>query len=289
VGCPQVLAADIPPRPQAAPTGTRFAQQIAIGDSRERERAIEAELLSGNLPSLLRRLRPVTLSTRRPGGSTVTTTVCVMPDYLAVGSDTDFLRIPMDLHTATSVASSLGFVLPTRRMVDAIYAQSEARLTPSPMPAGPEMRSTAYYVTHDSRIREQATALGISLGALLSGQKKDVVMSNLLSRRPGRIAIYGWHRPDGRPIQPLSTVHGAGYADYSHGIRLVSDVVYVGGTASSIYEVLEDPERAALLSDDGPVPDLSAIIPPREARVARLARVLGPDPAGPSGPRGAPG
>ena len=30
---------------------------------------------------------------------------------------------------------------------------------------------------------------------------------------PDRVAIYGWHRPDGRPIQPLSTVHGFRYAD----------------------------------------------------------------------------
>ena len=30
-----------------------------------------------------------------------------MPDYLAIGSDKDFLRIPMNLHTATAIAASL--------------------------------------------------------------------------------------------------------------------------------------------------------------------------------------
>ncbi len=62
-----------------------------------------------------------------------------------------------------------------------------------------------------------------------AGHKKDVVITNRLTREQGRIAIYGWHQPTGIPIQPLSTVHGAGYADYSHGIRLVSDVVLIDG------------------------------------------------------------
>ena len=51
-------------------------------------------------------------------------TIFVMPEYLAIGSDSDFLRIPMNLHTATAVADRFGFVLPTKKMVDAIYDQS---------------------------------------------------------------------------------------------------------------------------------------------------------------------
>jgi hypothetical protein len=65
------------------------------------------------------------------------------------------------------------------------------------------------------------------------------------------VAIYGWHRRDGKPIQPLSTVHEASYADYSHGIRLVSTTVQINGTPRSIYDVLEDPDLAPLLTDEG--------------------------------------
>ena len=86
------------------------------------------------------------------------------------------------------------------------------------------MTSTEYYRTHNTMIEKQSqTRLASRLGALVSGHKKDVVLTNRLITHPGQIAIYGWHRAKATPIQPLSTVHGAGYADYSHGIRLVSE------------------------------------------------------------------
>ena len=55
-------------------------------------------------------------------------TICVAPDYLAIGSDSDFIRIPMGLETALSVTEHYGFTLPTRKMVDAIYDQAEVKL-----------------------------------------------------------------------------------------------------------------------------------------------------------------
>jgi hypothetical protein len=79
------------------------------------------------------------------------------------------------------------------------------------------------------------------------------VLSARLWRQPGRVAIYGWHRGVGAPIQPLSTVHGARYADYSHGVRLVSNMVFVNGQRRSIFDVLADSRLAALLSDEGPL------------------------------------
>lgn len=275
VDCPAALVREIPPRPGSAPKGTQFAARVAGEAGSEREVAIKEALLGGNVPAFLRKLKPVTLTARQPDGSEVTATLCVTPDYLAIGSDDDFLRIPADLHTATAIASRFGFILPTRKMVDAIYLQSEAHLTPQPMKPGPKMRTTAYYVTHNRRIMGQRGDLGVPLGALISGHKKDVVMTKRLAERPGKIAIYGWHRLNGRPIQPLSTVHGAGYADYSHGIRLVSDVVFVNGEATSVYDVLQDPALAPLLSDEGPLDNLSELIPPNLLRVARLERAAG--------------
>ena len=112
--------------------------------------------------------------------------------------------------------------------------------------------------------------MNVPLGALVSGNKKDVVVSNRLAAQPGRIAIYGWHRPGGEPIQPLSTVHGSGYADYSHGIRLVSGVVFVDGEATSLARVLRDPELASVLSDEGPLPDLGNLMPAVPTPVASL-------------------
>jgi hypothetical protein len=228
-------------------------------ESGPREEAIEAQLDSGNLPEALRELKPVKFRREGAGGA-VEVTLFVMPDYLAVGSNDDFLLIPMSLRTALKVAERFGFILPTRKIVNAIFRQSAYHLTPQPLPAGPRMRSTAYYELHNRKIAGQRLALCCTPGELIAGHKKDVVVTNHLNHREGKIAIYGWHRPSGDPIQPLSTIHGAAYADYSHGIRLISDVVLVNGKPRSIYEVLEDPELAPLLSDEGPLVQIRALM-----------------------------
>jgi len=258
--CTETRAGAIPPRPAAAPTGSAFAQLTAAMSEAEREAAIAAALLAGNLPRFLTRLRPVALDGRLPDGRPVRVTICVTPDYLALGSDADFLRMPMGLKTALAVADRFGFVLPTRRMVDAIYAQADVRLTPQPLPPGDAMRSNAYYARHDRGVRRQLGELGARPGVLIAGQKKDLVITGRLRQKPGRVAIYGWHRRSGEPIQPLSTVHGERYADYSHGVRLVSAVAFVDGQPRPIAALLADPRLAPILSDEGPIPRVVALL-----------------------------
>jgi hypothetical protein len=219
----------------------------------QREDAIQREIVKGNVPNFLRKFVPVELHSASATGKNVTVTVFVAPDYLAIGSDTDFLRVPMNLHTALAIADRFGLVLPTKKIVDAIYLQSRYHFVPQPLPAGPQMTSTAYYQAHNRMIEKQAESLGVNLGDLVAGDKKDVVITNLLSRRMGKIAIYGWHRGPGHPIQPLSAVHGADYADYSHGIRLVSGTALIDGKPRSIYDILRDPSAASILGDEGSI------------------------------------
>ena len=195
------------PQPQTTPryTGSQFARHITGMDAPRREQATLAAILSGNLPAFLRTLVPIALDYHAPSGKTMTVTLFVMPDYLAIGSDQDFLRMPMNLHTAFAVASRMGFVLPTRRIVDAIYRQSAFHLSPEPMTPGPQMGSTEYYRVHNDKIDAQYAALRGTPGMLVSGHKKDVVISPRLTTNPEKLAIYGWHRLNGAPIQPLST------------------------------------------------------------------------------------
>jgi hypothetical protein len=253
-----VAAGEIPARAQQALSGSEFARFVSGMDAHQREQAILNQIVEGNVPAFLRNLVPVELKFEGPNSKPVRATIFVLPDYLAIGSNRDFLRIPMNLETATAVVDKLGFVLPTKKMVDAIYYQSAFHFIPEPLPAGPEMRSTAYYQTHNQMIEKQARNRGIPAGPLVSGDKKDVVLTNLLARKPGRIAIYGWHLLTGQPIQPLSTVHGACYADYSHGIRLVSSTALVDGRPRQISELLQDPSLAGVLSDEGPIRNISA-------------------------------
>jgi hypothetical protein len=247
------LARAIPARSLQDLTGSQFVRHVAPMNAGEREQAILEELSKGNLPEFLRKLVPVGLQCEFADGKKLVATIFVTPDYLAIGSDGDFLRMPMNLHTALAIAGRFGFVLPTRKMVDAIYLQAQHHLVPQPLPAGDQMRSTQYYWTHNELIDDQEQTLGARPGDLVSGDKKDVVMTNRLTQHLGRIAIYGWHRAAGQPIQPLSTVHGANYADYSHGIRLVSRWALIDGKRRLVRDVLHDPSTAQVLSDEGPI------------------------------------
>jgi hypothetical protein len=258
--CEPDLSARIPPRAADAPSGAAFIRSVDDLPGEAREAAIVAEILRGNIPSFLRTLVPVVVT----GGldpsreHAMDATLCVMPDYLAIGSDADFVHMPMNLRSATRIARELGFVLPTTKIVDAIHAEAAYTFSPQPLAPGPQMMLPGYFLAHENRIRAQGLHDGAPIGALVAGHKKDVVLSNVLDRRRGRLAIYGWHYRDGTPIQPLSTAHHAGYADYSHGVRLVSRIVMIDGQRDSAYDVLEDDERAELLSGEGAIHNVRA-------------------------------
>lgn len=248
----------IPARLGNARNATAFFDLVAGMTERQRDSAILSELQSGNIPDFLRNLQPVSLISRASDGTALSLTLCVMADYLSIGSDTDFSRMPMELNTALLVAEQFGFTLPTPQMVDLIYGQAPLHMAPQPLPAGNDMRSSEYYRLHNVMVKLQREASGMGLEVLTAGHKKDLVLSTRLWNMPGRVAIYGWQRPSGIPIQPLSTVHGSHYADYSHGVRLVSNTVYVNGAARSMDDVIGDPKLAPLLSTEGPLPSLTA-------------------------------
>lgn len=251
--CEVALTRAIPSRPARAAGGRAFLAGLASAGGSARDDAIAQAIMAGNLPEFQRRLVPVTLTGTSATGQALRITLCVMPDYLALGGDGDFVRVPLGLRAATRIAERFDMVLPTTRMVDAIHAQAGLRLTPEPMTPGPQMASTDYFLRHNATLERQRQAAGAALGVLVSGHKKDLVLTNRLARNPGRVAIYGWHRASGQPIQPLSTVHGAAYADYSHGIRLISRRAYVNGRAIDLRELLADGRYAGLLSDEGPI------------------------------------
>lgn len=258
--CSQPLTSGIPQRIARAPSGSAVMQKLMKTGGAERDKAVVQQVLSGNLPSFLRHLTPVTLAGTISGGTKVLITICVTPDYLAVGDDRDFVRVPMGLAAAARVANELGFLLPTTKMVDAIYQQAQVHVAPSPMKPGSQMSSTAYLVDHNRTVDQQRARASDAPDALTAGQKKDIVLTKRLMSHPGRVAIYGWHRPNGKPIQPLSTVHGASYADYSHGVRLVSQTAYVNGESRPLSEIMHDSELSRIVSSEGPIDNLDRLL-----------------------------
>ncbi len=241
----------IPRRRADAPTGSDFVATWSAASAAEREAAILSELLSGNVPSFQRRYSEVKVHAADAAGVEHEIVVRVLPDYLSLGTDEDFLRIPMTPATAQCVADAYGCLLPTRKVVDAIYSLAELKIAPHPLTEDREALST--FLQHQQIIESQLQDSDIPHGRLTAGSKKDIVVSNELSRRPGHVAIYGWHQPDNQPIQPLTTVHVAEYVDYSHGVRLVDQYVHVDSKPMRVEEVLKDETLHVLLSDEGSI------------------------------------
>lgn len=242
-------AGSIPSRPPNAPGAKALFNELNQADESEREAVILRELQRGNLPDCLRQQERVRFLSRTRSGRLLEVTLWVLPDYLAIGSDQDFVRIPMSPITAQRIANSYGFVLPTAKIVDAIYQMADLRVAPRPFPPSRAMVSMGEYYRHHEVIQTQVGRA--CSGRLLAGHKKDVVITNQLLSRPKKVAIYGWHQVNGQPIQPLSLVHGNYYADYSHGIRLINVQMLVEDKVRAVAEVLQDPELAPLLSYEG--------------------------------------
>lgn len=240
----------IPSRPKRALGGLKFMRSIADLPREEREAPIMCEMIKGNLPSFLRRFVTIKTTGRDASGKTHEVIYRVMPDYLSVGSDRDFVRLDITPMTAQAIADAFDCSLPTTKMVDEIYRQAEVKLEPRPLTEDRE--SVLTFIEHNSIIEGQRKGKS-AIGGLVAGHKKDVVITNRIYQRPHRVAIYGWHKLDGTPIQPLTTVHVDWYVDYSHGIRLVKRSILVDGNPRDIRDVLKDPILAPLLSDEGPI------------------------------------
>lgn len=212
----------------------------------ERESTAKEQILSGNVPHFLRKMIRINTSITTPEGRIIKAFYFVTPDYLSIGPEGDFARIPLTPLTAQKIADSLHCFLPTRKIVDDIYEVAKVKLEPVPM-----------YIYRDSAITMYQNNLIIEgqrkgRKGLIAGIKKDVVISGKISRdaKPHRVAIYGWHKSDGKPIQPLYTGHVDWYVDYSHGIRLIHRTIYVNNEPMDYINVLKDPVLKGLLCDE---------------------------------------
>lgn len=247
-------------------SGSAFMKRTESMNPAQREQAILDEILAGNIPSFLKEFKEVEVSRKLKDGKVHTIKYKVMPDYLAIGSDSDFVRMPMSPLAAQVIAEKFGCILPTTQMVDDIYKKAQTQLLPQPMSGGKyknwqsRMTKNEFYVEHQRMVQEQVAKRGHQNGMLVAGHKKDVVISNHLNARPKNVVIYGWHdaRNGGKPIQGYGWSHENTYADYSHGIRLINTECEVDGQKMSIKDALADKVLCELLSKEGPVKNTSA-------------------------------
>ncbi|MBO4985736.1 MAG: hypothetical protein J6C87_08920 [Bacteroides sp.] len=248
---PLPLPFPIAPRKRESMTGSEFTALTGHLSASERDSLALQELIGGNLPNALRQPIYLTDSLQDAVGKWHKVTLSLLPDYLAIGTDEDFLRLPLLPKTAQRVADYYGATLPTRKLSDLIHKHSAVKMVPHPMTPDATMVTMPVFVRHDSLLNAELRELGeVPFRKLTTGHKKDIVVTNRLTSEKGRLYIYGWHYPEGKAIQPLSGAHHDGYVDYSHGVRLISDEVVVDGKTYSLKALLKDSVLYKLFSDE---------------------------------------
>lgn len=185
---------------------------------------------------------------RGPSGKKYRVRLWVSPDYLAVGKNAKFVRMPLTPQSAQLVADTFHALLPTTKMVDEIYKAAKVKLAPVPLTENRD--SLATLIKHNEIIEDQLRHK-IPDG-IIAGIKKDVVQSNAVFANPksNRVAIYGWHQLNGIPIQPLYTGHVDWYVDYSHGIRLIYEKMSINNKIYFVKDVLNNPELSGSICDE---------------------------------------
>ncbi|HEX7844878.1 MAG TPA: hypothetical protein VF476_03695 [Chitinophagaceae bacterium] len=235
------------PRRQSLLTGTDFYRQAAPMNWKDRDSLAVKEALAGNMPNFLKKFIPVNVSIiDSASGKTIKAIYYVSPDYLCIGTNEDWARINITPIAAQHIADSLHCFLPTRKMVDDIYKAAAIKLEPVPMYAFRDSTPTMWH--HHLIVEGQRKGRK----GLIAGIQKDVVISGKITRdgRPNRVAIYGWHKLDGKPIQPLYTGHINWWVDYSQGIRLIYRKIKVGNKWMDYKDVLKDKTLQRLLCDE---------------------------------------
>ncbi len=253
----QKTSLTIPARSANSKTGSEFMQYVNNMTFEQREAEILSEISKGNIPDFYRTLRTVRANFQDINGTTYKCYYEVMPDYLAIGSDSDYCRIPMGPVTAQTIANLFGAIMPTPKLVDNIYTNTDLKIEPvTYTPVGNQNELVSKFVEHNTAIEQQRKDAGKEVGVFMGGTKKDVVLSNKIvdASKPNHVVIYGWHKLDGNPIQPVYNGHINSYVDYSHGIRLLNREIILDSVITTIPDILRDSVKYRILSNEtGPM------------------------------------
>lgn len=247
------------PRKADALTGSAFAKSIADSSLtlEQREKIIFKEIKNGNVPNFLRKLTIITDSTDWDlGVDKISISYYVLPDYFCIGDDADFFYVPMTPILAQKVADLTKCSLPTKKMVDKIYENATIKLEPKPIPPTKAMITVPVFIAHTEIINMQLNDCNAQHknSELTAGHKKDIIISNkIYEEKTPRVVIYGWHKLDGKPIQPVYNKHTNTWTDYSHGVRLVQNTVWLNGKKTTLAKILAAAKQSILIGDEGKI------------------------------------
>ncbi len=246
IACNKNLHVRHPDHVAGSISGTSFYKQAAAYNWKQRDSLFLEYFNQGNVPDFFFQFKAVSFNYKDSLGNAYRISFYCSPDYAMIGTNQDWARVPLTPLAAQVMADSLHCFLPTRKMVDLIYQQSKVKLEPVPMYAYRD--STVTMWQHHLIIEGQRKGMK----GLISGIKKDIVICSeaAFKGKNDRVAIYGWHKPDGKPIQPLYTGHVNWYADYSHGARMIYHKIRVNNKWIDYRDLFNNPLLRNALTDE---------------------------------------
>ncbi|MCC7432171.1 hypothetical protein IT412_01460 [Candidatus Peregrinibacteria bacterium] len=263
----------LPERPSNAPTGSQFmAAMDRLGNMNDKdnqhkmEEYILAEISRGNIPSFCRPERMKTITMSGPDGTKVSFKTSL--DYMAIGSDEDYIRVPMTPLLAQAIAKKYNLAMPTKEMAKAIYDKADVKIEPGGLVRALhakedqlKMQGNDFIRAHNARIAKLLGPEGLKKlqqgQILVAGHQKDPILSSYAEKNPKRLDFFGYY-VNGKPVQD-NPAHEDDYRDYSHGTRFSDGTITVRNSDGStkeiaLYDALKDPKYASILNgNDGPL------------------------------------
>lgn len=239
-----------PPRPPAdqRTPGSQFLETLRGMTEEQRDDAIFREVSRGNIPDFLRPENFYELAVYGTvNGQDVEIRVQVAIDYLAVGTNDDYVRVPVSPLLAQRIADQFGYILPSEKVVRELDSESRATRQDIAFLAAPDaaqlvidpethrqvfekwnhkkygayegrwMRSIEFIQQIDMLADEQILQRHLR-GGIRAGQSKDMIY-HPEAQRGSTVCIF---HPRAQGVNYVS--HPDTYWDYSHGARYLLNV-----------------------------------------------------------------
>ena len=237
-----------PPRPpdRERTPGTEFLESLRGMSEAERDAAIFREVSRGNIPDFMRPENFYELAIYGSvNGEDVEVRIQVAIDYLAVGTNEDYVRVPVSPLLAQRIADRFGWILPTETVVRELDEESKRERQDITYLAAPDaaqlvidpstgrqvyerwnhqtygayegrwMRSVEFIekinVLADEQILQRR--MRPHRGGIRAGQSKDIIY-HPEAQRKNTVCIF---HPRVQGVNYVS--HPDTYWDYSHGAR----------------------------------------------------------------------
>jgi hypothetical protein len=229
----------------------QYAQLDASGDG-ARHRFVLEQVAAHNLPDSWNDWVTVTVDGRK--GTAVE--FDVSPHGLRIGTNEDWVEVPLDGPHSAAAAELLGHRLATAWMVDEVYgaARSKGRIlryfaatqiarslgyadwSPN-APDGVKMRSSEFFAQRSKLVRDWLHEHEVDDSVLVSGYFKCVVPPIDGVTRRGGLEMLGGYDAAGERVQPLSGgFHERAFYDSSQNLRLAKGTLRVDGRPTTMEE-----------------------------------------------------